>query len=70
MSNSLDPDKARHFVWPDLGPSCLHFMLLLHIYESTCERTAYLELLRMPQLRHSNATASKAYVAVTLHNRQ
>ena len=20
MSNSLDPDKARHFVGPDLGP--------------------------------------------------
>ena len=19
MSNSLDPDQARHFVWPDLG---------------------------------------------------
>ena len=23
MSNSLDPDQARHFVGPDLGPSCL-----------------------------------------------
>ena len=23
MSNSLDTDKARHFVWPDLGPNCL-----------------------------------------------
>ena len=23
MSNSLDPDQARHFVWPDLGPNCL-----------------------------------------------
>ena len=23
VSNSLDPDKARHFVGPDLGPSCL-----------------------------------------------
>ena len=21
--NSLDPDQARHFVWPDLGPNCL-----------------------------------------------
>ena len=23
MSNSLDPDLARHFVVPDLGPNCL-----------------------------------------------
>ena len=23
MSNSLDPDQARQFVWPDLGPNCL-----------------------------------------------
>ena len=23
MSNSLDPDQARHFVGPDLGPNCL-----------------------------------------------
>ena len=23
VSNSLDPDQARHFVMPDLGPNCL-----------------------------------------------
>ena len=23
MLNSLDPDQARHFVWPDLGPNLL-----------------------------------------------
>ena len=23
MSNRLDPDQARHFVEPDLGPNCL-----------------------------------------------
>ena len=23
MSNSLDPDQARHFVGSDLGPNCL-----------------------------------------------
>ena len=22
VSNSLDPDQARHFVVPDLGPNC------------------------------------------------
>ena len=24
VSNSLDPDQARHFVGPNLGPYCLH----------------------------------------------
>ena len=23
VSNSLDPDQARHFIWPDQGPNCL-----------------------------------------------
>ena len=23
MSNNFDPDQARHFVGPDLGPNCL-----------------------------------------------
>ena len=23
MSTSLDPDQARRYVWPDLGPNCL-----------------------------------------------
>ena len=23
MSNSLDPDRVQHFVWPDLGTNCL-----------------------------------------------
>ena len=23
VSNSLDPDQARHFVGPELGPNCL-----------------------------------------------
>ena len=23
VSNSFDPDQARHFVGPDLGPNCL-----------------------------------------------
>ena len=27
MSNSLDPDQARHFVGPDLGPTCLQRLL-------------------------------------------
>ena len=23
VSNRLDPDQARHFVGPDMGPNCL-----------------------------------------------
>ena len=27
MSNSFDPDQARHFVRPDPGPNCLERLL-------------------------------------------
>ena len=27
MSNSLDPDQARHIVGPDLGPNCLQKLI-------------------------------------------
>ena len=27
VSNSWDSDQARHFVWPDLSPSCLQSLL-------------------------------------------
>ena len=27
VSNSWDPDQARHFVGPDLGPNCLQRLL-------------------------------------------
>ena len=30
MSNSLDPDKARHFVGPDLDPNCLQRLSAEH----------------------------------------
>ena len=26
MSNSLDPDQARHFIEPDLSPNCLQVL--------------------------------------------
>ena len=26
MPNSLDPDQARRFVGPDLGPNCLQWL--------------------------------------------
>ena len=31
MSISMDPDQARHFVGPDLGPNCLQRYKLLVI---------------------------------------
>ena len=50
MSNSLDPDQARHFVGPDLDPNCLqsfssmqalaskaiHFLLCLSDFVFCC----------------------------------
>ena len=38
VSNSLDPDQARHFVGPDLGPSCLQrfkYFILGNDYDQT-----------------------------------
>ena len=29
VSDSLDPDQAQGFVWPDLGPNCLQRLLLI-----------------------------------------
>ena len=26
MQNSLDPDQAKRFFWPDLGPECLNLL--------------------------------------------
>ena len=27
VSNNLDPDQAKHSVWPDLGPNCMQKLL-------------------------------------------
>ena len=27
VSNSLDPDQARHYVGPDLGPNCKDYQM-------------------------------------------
>ena len=32
VSNSLDPDQARCFIWPDLDPNCLHGLLLSAVF--------------------------------------
>ena len=37
MSNSLDPDQARHIVGPDLGPNCLHSVSADDTNWNTCE---------------------------------
>ena len=38
MSNSLDPDQARHFVGPDLGPNCLQRLSA----DDTCRRSSFM----------------------------
>ena len=39
MSNSLDPDQARHYVGPDLGPYCLQ--TLSAIEDTSRQRVIY-----------------------------
>ena len=34
VSNNLDPDHARHFVWPNLNLNCLQ--RLLHVADNAC----------------------------------
>ena len=54
MSNSLDPDQARQFVGPDLGPNCLPRLsaddtgrqrvkvkLFGNLYNETCVKGPY-----------------------------
>ena len=44
MSNSLDPDQARHFVEPDLGPNCLQKLsATMDNYEILNTSISYLE---------------------------
>ena len=40
MSNSLDPDQARHFVGPDLGSNCLQRL-------STDDTSSFKELMKL-----------------------
>ena len=41
-SNSLDPDQARHFVGPDLGPNCLQKLSADDTYnETSCAQCVY-----------------------------
>ena len=41
MSNSLDPDRARHFVGPDLGPNCLQRISTDDTSRQSVEATVY-----------------------------
>ena len=44
MSNSLDPDQARRFVGPDLGPNCLPRLSADDIGRQLITASAYLFL--------------------------
>ena len=35
VSNSFDPDQARHYVGPDLGPNCLQRLSADHAADDT-----------------------------------
>ena len=38
VSNSLDPDRARHYVGPDLGPNCSQGLQQMTIVPISSER--------------------------------
>ena len=40
VTNSLDPDQARHFIRPDLGPNCLQGFA----EDDTCRKETELKL--------------------------
>ena len=54
-SNSLDPNQARHFVGPDLGPNCLQRLLA----DGTVgkELSAHMPLYHLYQLKHEISRA-------------
>ena len=76
VSNRFDPDQARRFVWPDLGPICLprlsadntrrlkvkwnHCILVLHFFEKTCKK-------RKICLRKHYARSAVKSIIFTIH---
>ena len=46
MSNSYDPDQARHFVKPDHGPNCLQ-----RNYQQTAKVAPSKKGVKMPESR-------------------
>ena len=48
VSNSLDPDQARHSVGPDLGPNCLQKL--------SAEDTRRYRVKRLPMSTHTGHT--------------
>ena len=51
-SNSLDPDQARRYVGPDLGPKCLHRL--------SADDTSHFELIK-PMLTSRRTTVDLYY---------
>ena len=43
VSNSLDPDQARHYVGPDLGPNCLQWLSADDTVATSRERVKFLK---------------------------
>ena len=54
VSNSLEPDQARHYVWPDMGPTCLQT-------SSADDKSSHLAgSLRVKQFLHSQIGSAVA----------
>ena len=61
MSNSFDPDQARHFVRPNLGPNCLQRLSGDDQNPPSKERdnTGYVPVKRDSHLNQVNMQASR-----------
>ena len=57
MSNSLDPDQARRFTGPDLGPNCLHRLISAKV-DTSGERDNYAQTKKSLNRQHRQADYS------------
>ena len=71
VSNSLNPDQAQHFDWPDLGPNCLQRLPGDH----KCRQRVKLILAASEELSHTwesglkSLTFSTSYVFLNLNSK-
>ena len=57
MSNSLDPDQAQHFDWPDLGSNCLQRLP----GDDTCRQRVILISAASEELSHTWESGLKSF---------
>ena len=59
MQNSLDPDQARHYVEPDLGPNCLQRLSV----DDTSRHTVGMVFVKVNYFHEMNSYLPASYSA-------